>query len=193
MTDLLPAFQSLEPLGLPSALSAAWASSVSSERAGRLSPLLVREFQGLRDWAGAVDHAYLRSDAFRANVVQAVRAAELAESDVKLRLIARALAGCVLGFAAPAPDKFQTMRLLEGVSEREWAVFALALDRVDPLDPLGDVLPAEFSLPGFSRDEVTAGLLGLAQLGWVARVEGGWAFTVLARQVATLCRLGVVE
>lgn len=147
----------------------------------------------MHEWAGAVDHAYLCSEAFRANVVQAVRAAELAESEVKLRLIARALAGCVLAFAAPAPDKFQTMRLIEGVSEREWRVFALALDRVDPLDPLGDVLPAEFTLPGFSRDEVTAGLLGLAQLGWVRQVEGGWAFTVLARQVATLCRLGVVE
>lgn len=58
----------------------------------RLSPLLADALAGLE--ADRVDVAYVRSAAFRANVIQANRAAEIAESDGKLALIARALAGC---------------------------------------------------------------------------------------------------
>ncbi|GAA5441446.1 hypothetical protein ACFQDE_08265 [Deinococcus caeni] len=156
----------------------------------------------LRAFAGSVDHAYLRSDAFQANVVQAVRAAEVAESEDKLRFIARALAGCVLSFPPPAPDKFQTMRVIEGLSDRELRVFLGLFDLLDPIDPFGDSLPVNgtATVAGLSRQEFASALLGLAQQGFLSRrdvrrdewsePEAAWTLTALARQVAVLTRLG---
>lgn len=156
----------------------------------------------LRAFAGSVDHAYLRSDAFQANVVQAVRAAEVAESEDKLRFIARALAGCVLSFPPPTPDRFQTMRVIEGLSDRELRVFVDLFDLLDPIDPFGDHLPVNgtATVAGLSRQEFASALLGLTQQGFLSRAnfrrdewsepETAWTLTALARQVAVLTRLG---
>lgn len=122
-------------------------------------------------------------------MVQAVRAAEVAESEDKLRLIARALAGCLLHFPPPAVDKFQTIRVIEGLSARELAVLVGVFEVLDPIDPYGDLIPAGMALPNFSRQEGQAALLGLGQLGLVQAQESGWKLTPLARQVALLCRL----
>ena len=54
-----------------------------------------------------LDHDYVKSEAFTANVMQALRAAELAETENKLRFIARALAGCALNFPPPTLDRFR--------------------------------------------------------------------------------------
>ena len=191
LTPLLPALHTLAPLGLPATFQD-WFAYANQQQAARLAAHLEREFAVVAaEHAPAVDHAYLRSDAFRANVVQAVRAAEVADSDGKLRLIARALAGCLLVFPAPQVDKFQTMRVLEGVSEREFTVLLAVVGALDPLDPYADTLPAGARLPGLSRDEAGAALLGLAQQGLLTLVNGGeaWRLSPLARQLVTLARL----
>ncbi|WP_291430631.1 hypothetical protein [Deinococcus sp.] len=202
LTPLLPALQSLEPLGLPSGSLSDWFASASERQAARLAVHVQAEFGALHGVEGAVDHAYLRSGAFQANVVQAVRAAEVAESEDKLRFIARALAGCVLAFPPPAPDKFQTMRVIEGLSDRELRVFVGLFDLLDPIDPFGDRLPVNgtATVAGLSRQEFASALLGLAQQGFLSRAdvcrdgwsepEAAWTLTALARQVAVLTRIG---
>ncbi|GHG24888.1 hypothetical protein CBQ26_11000 [Deinococcus indicus] len=203
LTPLLPALRSLEPLGLPSSALPEWFAYANQRQAARLAVHVQAEFATLlRAFAGAVDHAYLRSDAFQANVVQAVRAAEIAESEDKLRFIARALAGCVLSFPPPAPDRFQTMRVIEGLSDRELRVFVGLFDLLDPIDPFGDSLPVNgtATVAGLSRQEFASALLGLAQQGFLNRAdvrrdewsepEAAWTLTALARQVAVLTRLG---
>lgn len=204
LQPLFPALHVLKPLGLPASFQE-WFAYANAGQAERLARHLSAEFTAL---AGAnVDHAYLRSEAFQANVVQGVRAAEIAESDDKLRLIARALAGCTLVFPAPAVDKFQTMRLIEALSVRELTVLAGVFDLLDPIDPYADALPLESrsGLLGLSQGEWTAGLLGLAGLGLLSRetqearvdewtgaeipVQQVWKLTPLARQVALLTRM----
>ncbi|AWN23867.1 hypothetical protein DKM44_12040 [Deinococcus irradiatisoli] len=160
-----------------------------------------------------LDREYVRSESFTANVMQAMRAAEIAESDHKLQFIARALAGCSLSFPRPEPDKFQTMRIVEAMSDRELRVFVAYFQLLDPVDPYSDAIPtdAQLSLPPLSRQEVVAALLGLQQLGVISKEnltgrdgewkdaphlpgQGfAWKLTGLARQVATLGRLGLEE
>jgi hypothetical protein len=202
LTPLLPALQSLAPLGLPSSALHTWYASANQQQAARLARHLTAEFRTLHGHhAHAVDHAYLTSDAFQANVVQAVRAAEVAESEDKLRFIARALAGCVLAYAAPAPDKFQTMRIIEALSVRELQVLAGLYTLLDPVDPYADALPhsSPATVAGLTRQEMAAALLGLGQLGLLNREEAPasewsgpqavWRLSALARQVAVLGRL----
>ncbi len=190
LTPLHPALQTLTPLGLPASFRE-WHAYANAQQAEKLAQHLAAEFAFVADaYAEAIDHDYLRSDGFRANVVQALRAAEIAESEAKLRLIARALAGCLLRYPPPAVDKFQTLRLLEQLSERELSVLAGLLASLDPFDPYSDSIPAQTTLPGLSRQETGAALLGLGQLGLLQRLEDGWQLTGLARQVALLMRLG---
>ncbi|NTY00526.1 hypothetical protein [Deinococcus sp. JMULE3] len=161
----------------------------------RLSPLLADALAGLG--ADRVDVAYVRSAAFRANVVQANRAAEIAESDGKLALIARALAGCALLRPSPTPDRFQALRIVEGLSAREMDALGEVFDLLDPIDPFADALPMRGSVPlGWSRLEFEGALAGLAGLGLLAREdrpgtlgdpERVWMLTPLSRGVATLC------
>ncbi|WP_291425362.1 hypothetical protein [Deinococcus sp.] len=189
LTPLLPALQTLTPLGLPASFRE-WHAYANAQQAERLAHHLAAEFAFVAaGYADAVDHSYLRSDGFRANVVQALRAAEIAESEGKLRLIARALAGCLLRYPPPAVDKFQTLRLLEQLSERELNVLDGLLAALDPFDPYSDCA-AQPTLPGLSRQETEAALLGLGQLGLLTRLQGGWQLTGLARQVVLLIRLG---
>ncbi|THF84852.1 hypothetical protein E7T09_19660 [Deinococcus sp. KSM4-11] len=192
LLPLFPALQSLEPLGLPASSLSEWFAYANQRQAARLATHVQTEFHALLvAFAGAVDHTYLRSDAFQANVVQAVRAAEMAESEDKLRFIARALAGCVLSFPPPAPDKFQTMRIIEGMSDRELRVFVGMFDLLDPIDPFGDSVPVNgtATVAGLSRQEFAAALLGLAQQGFLVREGEVWNLTALARQVAVLTRI----
>ncbi|GGM10211.1 hypothetical protein [Deinococcus aerophilus] len=192
LTPLLPALHTLEPLGLSRIAVQSWSASANPEQAGRLARYLEAEFHALAgDYADSVDHAYLRSNAFRANVVQAVRAAEVAESEAKLRFIARALAGCLLNFPPPIPDRFQTLRIIEGLSDRETHVFVGLFGLLDPLDPFEDRISVNstVTVAGLTRQEFASALLGLGQLGLVVREDVGWKLTALARQVAVLTRL----
>lgn len=206
LEPLLPILQTLEPLGLPSAALQGWFAYANQKQAARLAKHLEYEFNLIHQkFSTRVNHDYLRSDAFQANVVQAVRAAEMAESEDKLRFIARALAGCVLSFPPPAPDKFQTMRVIEGLSDRELQVFVGLFDLLDPIDPFADSLPVEGgrTVAGLSRQEFSSALLGLAQQGFLIRQDvrrdewsepvPAWKLTALARQVATLSRVGFEE
>lgn len=153
-----------------------------------------------------LDHEYIQSQAFTANVMQALRAAEIAESERKLRFIACALTGCTVLFPAPQVDRFQTLRVIEGLSERELQAFAELYQRLDPINPYADALPARRigSVPGFSHGEFGAALHGLQQLGLLTREhrtpqdpwsgqpgepEWAWTLTPLAQSVARLCRL----
>ncbi len=155
-----------------------------------------------------LDHEYVKSEAFTTNVMQALRAAEIAESEDKLRFIARALAGCALSFPPPTLDKVQTMRIVEGMSGRELKVFVDYFQLLDPIDPYQDSLPVNTSatVAGLTRQEFLAALLGLQQLGllsketvpsrdeWADTGSGlAWKLTALARQVATLSRVGPEE
>lgn len=214
LTPLLPILQTLEPLGLPSSSLHGWYAYANKKQAARLARHLEAELRGIhREFAHMVDHTYLSSDAFQANVVQAVRAAEMAESEDKLRFIARALAGCLLSFPPPALDKFQTMRIIEGMSDRELQVFAGLFDLLDPIDPYGDSIPvgSTATVASLTRQEFGAALLGLGQLGLLSREmltdrDGewtetpapsgsgfAWKLTALARQMAVLSRVGGEE
>ena len=158
-----------------------------------------------------LDEEYVKSESFTANVMQAVRAAEIAETNHKLHFIARALAGCALSFPRPQPDKFQTMRMIEGLSDRELRVFVESFRLLDPIDPYTDSFPvdSQVTVAGLTRQEFLAALLGLEQLGLLSteRLIGNdgdwmnitpaqqgfgvaWKLTALARQVATLSRVG---
>ena len=158
-----------------------------------------------------LDSEYVKSESFTANVMQAVRAAEIAETNHKLHFIARALAGCSLSFPRPQPDKFQTMRMIEGLSDRELRVFVASFQLLDPIDPYTDSFPvdSQVTVAGLTRQEFLAALLGLEQLGLLSteRLIGNdgdwmnitpaqqgfgvaWKLTALARQVATLSRVG---
>lgn len=210
LEPLLPVLQTLEPLGLPAAALQGWYAYANQNQAARLAKHLEHELNLVHQRLSTrVNHAYLRSDAFQANVVQAVRAAEVAESEDKLQFIARSLAGCILSFAPPQLDKFQTMRIIEGMSDRELRVFVEYFQILDPVDPYQDFIPidTQVSITGLSRQEFVAALLGLEQLGLLTREnlsdrEGewtdtpshsgpgfAWKLTALARQVATLSRL----
>ncbi|WP_293910158.1 hypothetical protein [Deinococcus sp.] len=160
-----------------------------------------------------LDREYVKSEAFAANVMQALRAAEIAETDDKLRFIARALAGCSLSFPRPALDKSQTMRIIEGISDRELRVFVEYFQILDPIDPYQDLIPNDstVSVAGLTRQEFVAALLGLQQLGlfskenltdrdgkWTSTPHDSgsgfaWKLTALARQVASLSRVGPEE
>ena len=160
-----------------------------------------------------LDREYVKSESFTANVMQAVRAAEIAETENKLHFIARALAGCSLSFPRPQLDKFQTMRIIEGMSDRELRVFVEYFQILDPIDPYRDFIPtdSQVSIPNITRQEFVAALLGLQQLGVISKEaltdrEGewtdtphlpgqgfAWKLTGLARQVATLSRVGFEE
>ena len=161
-----------------------------------------------------LDHEYVKSESFTANVMQALRAAEIAESEDKLRFIARALAGCSLSFPPPTLDKFQTMRIIEGMSDRELKVFVDYFQLLDPIDPYMDAVPvdSQVTVAGLTRQEFVAALQGLQQLGLLTtgkpiRKDGDWSpsspakqgdgvawtLTSLARQVATLSRVGLEE
>ncbi|WP_161880504.1 hypothetical protein [Deinococcus alpinitundrae] len=160
-----------------------------------------------------LDREYVKSDSFTANVIQAVRAAEVAETENKLHFIARALAGCSLSFPRPQLDKFQTMRIIESMSDRELRVFVEYFQILDPIDPYQDFIPndSQVSVHGLSRQEFVASLLGLEQLGLISKenltdrqgewvdtpYQSGsgfaWKLTALARQVAILSRVGFEE
>ena len=191
LQPLFPTLHILTPLGLPATFHD-WYASASAGQAARLAGHLEAELRAVVGAGGQVDHDYLRSEAFQANVVQAVRAAEIAESDGKLRLIARALSRCTLVFPAPAVDKFQTMRLIEALSLRELSVLGAVYGLLDPIDPYADAFAA-VPLAGLSRQETESALLGLAGLGLLRQAEDrtrqGWQLTPLARQVALLGRL----
>ncbi|GBF07131.1 hypothetical protein DAERI_120124 [Deinococcus aerius] len=210
LEPLLPVLQTLEPLGLPAAALQGWYAYANQKQAARLAKHLEYELRLVHQMLSTrVDHTYLRSDAFQANVVQAVRAAEIAESEDKLRFIACALAGCILSFPPPQLDKFQTMRIIESLSERELRVFVEYFRILDPIDPYQDFIPvdSQVSIAGLSRQEFVAALLGLEQLGLLTKenvsdrdgewtdtpAHSGqgfaWKLTALARQVATLSRL----
>lgn len=210
LEPLLPVLQTLEPLGLPSAALQGWYASANQKQAARLAKHLEHELRMVSQrLAQRVDHAYLRSDAFQANVVQAVRASEVAESDDKLRFIARALAGCTLSFPTPRVDKAQTLRIIEGLSDRELRVFIEYFNLLDPIDPYTSLIPVDtpVSVQGLSRQEFVTSLLGLQQLGLLSKEtltdrngEGrdtpahsgpgfAWKLTGLARQVAALGQL----
>ncbi|ACO45138.1 hypothetical protein DEDE109153_17250 [Deinococcus deserti] len=204
LEPLLPVLQTLEPLGLPAGSLQGWYAYANQKQAARLAQHLKEEFGViLRTFPAQVDHAYLRSDAFEANVVQAVRAAEVAESEDKLRFIARALASCTLSYVTPTIDRFQTLRLIEAVSDRELRVFVEYFRGLDPIDPFSGFLlvSTPFTVTGLSRQEASAALLGLEQLGllakeqvpsqddWAHPPDLAWTLTALARQVAVLGRL----
>jgi hypothetical protein len=211
LEPLLPALSLLEPLGLPATALQGWYAYANQKQAARLAKHFEYELNLVHQKLSTrVNHAYLRSDAFQANVVQAVRAAEMAESEDKLRFIARALAGCILNFSSPQLDRFQTMRIIESLSDRELRVFVEYFQILDPIDPYQDLIPldTQVSIAGLSRQEFVAALLGLEQLGlltkenlsdrdgaWIdtPRHSGpgfAWKLTALARQIATLSRLG---
>lgn len=189
LDPLRPALRVLEPLGFAPQTLDGWAAAVSRAQATRLAGHLDRELRHLDP--ARVDHAYLCSPAFAAHVAQVVRAAEIAESELKVQVLARALAGCVLTPEPPRVDRTQALRLLEALSDRETHVLAEVVGR-HPLEPFAATLPLAPPLPTLelSQAEGAAALLGLGQLGLLCRVEGGWALTALARGVMTLTGLG---
>lgn len=158
-----------------------------------------------------LDREYVKSEAFAANVIQALRAAEIAESEDKLRFIARALVGCSLDFQPHKLDRFQSLRIIESMSDREMTVFVEYFKILDSIDPCRDLVPidTQISVDGFSRQEFVSAVLGLEQLRilsnavttdhqgkWVLDTPHhsgpgfAWRLTNLAHQVANLSRFG---
>jgi len=100
------------------------------------------------------------------------------------------------------------MRIIEGLSGRELKVFVDYFQLLDPIDPYQDLIPvdSQVTVAGLTRQEFLASLLGLQQLGLLAKeampsqdewTDSGsglaWKLTALARQVATLSRVGFEE
>ncbi len=211
---LLPILSSIPGVNIPASFLQSVYIAASQRKIEQFGQALTSEVkvlnQNLEAQSLRLDHGYVKSEGFTANVMQALRAAELAETETKLRFIARALAGCSLVFPPPTLDKFQTMRIVEGMSDRELRVFVAYFGLLDPIDPYSDAFPADSSatVAGLTRQEFTAALLGLGQLGlliketvaaqpdpWTDRPASAqsWKLTVLARQVASLSRVGPVE
>ncbi|GGR08567.1 hypothetical protein [Deinococcus ruber] len=211
---LLPVLATIPGVSIPVALLQGKYIAASQRKIEQLEQALRYEIALLNQKIEAgklsLDKEYVKSDSFTANVIQALRAAEIAETEDKLRFIARALAGCSLSFSSPQLDKFQTMRIIEGVSDRELRVFVDYFQILDPIDPYNEMIPVDtqVSVAGLTRQEFLASLLGLQQLGllskepltardgeWIdtphqAGAGFAWKLTVLARQVATLSRVG---
>ena len=214
---LLPILSTIPGVNIPITILQGVSIAASQQKIEQLEGALHYEVGLLNQkiMAGTLvlDEEYVRSESFTANVMQAVRAAEIAETNHKLHFIARALAGCSLSFPRPQPDKFQTMRMIEGMSDRELRVFVACFQLLDPIDPYQDLIPndSQVSVQGLSRQECVASLLGLEQLGLLSKetltdragewvdtpYQTGpgfaWKLTALARQVATLSRVGVED
>ncbi|MGY2892590.1 hypothetical protein [Deinococcus sp. UYEF24] len=218
LSRLLPLLSTIPGVNIPVTLLQGVYIAASQRKIEQFEQALKYEVELLNQKLTAgtlrLDHDYVKSESFTANVMQALRAAELAETENKLRFIARALAGCALSFPPPRLDRFQTMRIIEGMSDRELTVFVEYFTLLDPIDPYSDAFPVDsgVTVAGLTRQEFIATLLGLQQLGllttekvqdrsgdWVIHTpmqQGGgtaWKLTSLARQVATLSRVGFEE
>jgi len=173
---LLPVLSTIPGVNIPASLLQGAYIAASQRKIEQLEQALRSEVGLLNQKVEAgklrLDHEYVKSESFTANVMQALRAAEVAESEAKLRFIARALAGCSLSFPAPTLDRFQSMRIIEGMSDRELKVFVEYFQLLDPIDPYADAFPVDSSVTvaGLTRQEFQASLLGLRQLG--AAVSG---------------------
>jgi septum formation inhibitor MinC len=210
LSSLLPILAAIPGVSIPASFLQSVSIAATQRKIEQLEQMLRAEVAQLNEQIRTgqllIDTEYVASDAFAANVMQALRAAELAETDTKLRFVARALAGCALSFPRPRLDKFQTLRIIEGLSDRELRVFAGLYDLLDPMDPYADTIPAggALTLAGLTRQEFLAALLGLEQLGLLSKetqttqdewstAGPGWKLTPLARQVALLGRVGPGE
>lgn len=209
LARLLPVLATIPGVNIPASILQGVSIAASQRKLEQFEQALRYEVgllnQNIEAGHLRLDHGYVKSEAFTANVMQALRAAEIAESEAKLRFIARALAGCSLSFPPPSLDKFQSLRIIEGMSGRELQVFVDCFQLLDPVDPYSDAFPVEsaVTMAGLTRQEFLAALLGLQQLGlfsqeaapirdgWTDSGPGlAWKLTVLARQVATLSRVG---
>lgn len=215
---LLPVLSTIPGVNIPAAILQGAYIAASQRKIEQFEQALRYEVELLNQKIEAgkltLDREYVRSESFTANVMQALRAAEIAETEDKLRFIARALAGCSLSFPPPQLDKFQTMRIVEGLSDRELRVFVEYFQILDPIDPYEDAFPVDSRVivDGLTRQEFLSALLGLQQLGLITTEQatgkdgdwlnitpsqqgGGraWKLTALARQVATLSRVGFEE
>ncbi|WP_407568932.1 hypothetical protein [Deinococcus altitudinis] len=209
LAHLLPVLSTIPGVNIPVSVLQGISIAASGRKIEQLEQALRHEVGLLTRQIEAgelhLDSDYAGSDAFTANVIQALRAAEIAEGETKLHFIARALAGCSLYFPPPSLDKVQTMRVIEGLSERELKVFTGLFGLLDPIDPYSDSLPtgSAATVGGLTRQEFAAALLGLGQLGLLTKetVQANdwsdpapaWKLTALARQVATLSRVGPKE
>lgn len=214
---LLPVLSTIPGINIPASFLQGVYIAASQRKIEQLEQALRYEVGLLNQKIEAgklrLDYEYVRSESFTANVMQALRAAEIAETEAKLQFIARALAGCSLSFPPPTLDKFQTMRIIEGLSDRELTVFVDYFGLLNPIDPYRDFVPvdSQVSIAGLTRQEFVAALLGLQQLGLLSkealtdrdgewmdapRQSGSgfaWKLTALAQQVATLSRVGFEE
>ena len=62
---------------------------------------------------------YVKTENFSANIIQAFRAAEVAESKQKLKFIARALLGCATDFSPHEINRSLCMRIVEQITTDE--------------------------------------------------------------------------
>ncbi|MFC3832432.1 MULTISPECIES: hypothetical protein [Deinococcus] len=210
---LLPVLSLIPGVNIPAGVLQGAYIAASQRKLAQLEQALHYEIGLLNQKVAAgrrsIDQEYVRSEAFTANVMQALRAAEVAETERKLRFIARALAGCTLVYPAPELDRFQTLRIIEGISDRELSVFFEYFRLLDPIDPYMDMIPvdSQVSIPGLTRQQFVAALLGLEQLGLLSKEtltdrDGewqdtpsqrgagfAWKLTALARQVASLSQI----
>jgi len=109
-----------------------------------------------------IDYDYIKSDAFMANFVQAIRATETAESNEKIKIIAQALAGCTLKTSDSPINKALCMRIIDQIT-------------IDEIDYLTSIMlddrwqrnPDSFrNFGAFIMTNENEGLvLGLSQLG----------------------------
>ena len=203
LSSLLPILAAIPGVSIPASFLQSVSIAATQRKIEQLEQMLRAEIAQLNEQLSTgqllLDTEYVASDAFTANVMQALRAAELAETDTKLRFVARALAGCALSFPRPRLDRFQTLRIIEAMSDRELRVFVGLFDLLNPMDPYADSISSDgaLTLAGLTRQEFMAALLGLGQLGLLSKEVqatypgSGWMLTPLARQVALLGRVGV--
>ena len=116
-----------------------------------------------------LDHEYVRSESFTANVIQTLRAAEIADSEDKLKFIAQALLGCTTSLPHKNINKSLCMRIVEQITTEEME-FIVNVTRDGKFKRrIGDLMG---SVPFVETDDNTVIARGLIQLGLLASYSG---------------------
>ena len=140
-----------------------------------------------------IDYPYINSDAFMTNFLQSTRAAEIAESDEKIKLIARAFAGCTLHSDS---NKALHMRIIDQITMDEANLLKEICKRFNNLSAENKFVD-EVTLNSIPKNRIPAACRGLFQLGLLEdekinleiddpQNQRWWLPSILAQEVMSL-------
>lgn len=192
---LLPVLSLIPGVNIPAGFLQGIYVAASQRKMAQLEQALKYEISHLNQKVEAgklkLDREYVRSEAFNANVVQALRGAEIADSQEKIQYIARALVGCSIYFEDIDVNKTICMRLIEQITYEEIDHIVSILKDGRFSRDINSITGAA----GFAETDETAHVTkGLFQLGLleIANVRLGASPTlrpsILAEHLARICQ-----